>query len=209
MSAPSTLPGFETMPLAVLREPFDHPDWIYEVKYDGFRALAVVEHGACRLVSRNGNTFKSFPALTAALAAILPGSDAVLDGEIVCLGLDGEPRFFDLVRRRGQQYFYSFDLLWIDGRDLRGLPLIERKAALRALVPEQPSPLLFVDHVAAAGTALFQAVCERDMEGIVAKLARGLHTPDETTWVKIKNRRYSQWDGRREVFERRRDRMRW
>jgi bifunctional non-homologous end joining protein LigD len=114
----------------------------------------------------------------------------------------------DLMRRRGQQYYYAFDVLRLDGRDLRGLPLIERKLALRALVPLPPSSMLFIGHVAAAGTALFQAVCERDMEGIVAKFARGFYRPDETTWVKIRNPRYSQWDGRRELFEHRRDRMR-
>jgi ATP-dependent DNA ligase len=189
------------MPLARLVAPFDHPDWIFEPKLDGFRALAYVENGAARLVSRKGNTFKSFPALTAAVAATLPGLDAVLDGEVVHLGPDGAPRFYDLMRRRSPQHFYVVDLLWLDGRDLRGLPLIERKAVLRALVPAQPSPVLYVDHVAGTGTALFQAVCDRDMEGIVAKLAYGTYTPDETTWVKIKNPNYSQAEGRAESFE--------
>jgi bifunctional non-homologous end joining protein LigD len=100
----------------------------------------------------------------------LPGRDAVLDGEIVHPGPDGVPLFYDLMRRRASQHLYVFDLLWLDGRDLRGLHLIERKAALRALVPAQPAPLLYVDHV--AGAALFQVICERDMEGILAKLAR-------------------------------------
>jgi hypothetical protein len=98
------------------------------------------------------------------------------------------------------QHFCAFDLLWFDGRDLHGLPLIERKTMLRTLVPPQPSPLLYVGHVAGTGTALFQAVCERDMEGIVARLAGGAYTPDETTWVKIKNPAYSQAKGRAEFF---------
>jgi ATP-dependent DNA ligase len=72
---------------------------------------------------------------------------------------------------------------------------------VRSLIPPQPSPLLYVDHVAATGTALFQAVCDRDMEGVVAKLARGAYTPGETTWVKIKNPGYSQAEGRAEFFE--------
>jgi ATP-dependent DNA ligase len=87
------------------------------------------------------------------------------------------------------------------GRDLRGLPLMEGKGLLRQVVPPQPSPVLYVDHVAGNGIALFQAICERDMEGVVAKLAAGMYTPEETSWVKIKNSVYSQAEGRGEFFE--------
>jgi bifunctional non-homologous end joining protein LigD len=189
------------MPLARLHAPFDHPDWIFEPKLDGFRAHVYIERGNARLVSRNGNTFKSLPVLTAALGPALPVRDAILDGEIVHLGPDGAPLFYDLMRRRTPQHYYAFDLLWLDGRDLRGLPLIERKSMLRALVPPQPSPVLYVDHVAESGTALFQAVCKRDVEGVVAKLAAGLYTPEETSWVKIKNPAYSQAEGRADFFD--------
>jgi bifunctional non-homologous end joining protein LigD len=187
--------------LARLHAPFDHPDWLFEPKLDGFRALAYVEGGTARLASRNGNTFKSFAALTTALAAALPARDAVLDGEIVRLGPDGAPLFYDLMRRRSPQHYFAFDLLWIEGRDLRGLPLLERKRLLRSIIPPQPSPVLYVDHVAGSGVELFNAVCARDMEGVVAKLAAGLYTPDETTWVKIKNPRYSQAEGRADFFD--------
>jgi bifunctional non-homologous end joining protein LigD len=91
-------------------------------------------------------------------------------------------------------------LLWLDGRHLCGLPLLERKAALRRLIPPQPSPALFVDHVAGSGIDLFEAACANDLEGIVAKLARASYTPDETTWVKIKNRAYSQAEDRADFF---------
>jgi bifunctional non-homologous end joining protein LigD len=189
------------MPLARLRAPFDHPDWIFEPKLDGFRAVAYVEHGTARLVSRNGNTFKSFPTLTTAIGAALPLRDAIVDGEIVYLGLDGAPLFYDLMRRRTPQHFYAFDLLYLDGRDLRGLSLLERKRLLRDIVQPQPSPVLYVDHVVGAGIELFNAVCAQDMEGIVAKLANGFYTPEATTWVKIKNRRYSQAEGRHDFFD--------
>jgi bifunctional non-homologous end joining protein LigD len=76
--------------------------------------------------------------LTAAVAAILPGRDAVLDGEIVHLGPEGVPLFYDLMHRRAPQHYYAFDLLGLDGRDLRGLTLIERKAMLGSLVPPSP-----------------------------------------------------------------------
>lgn len=192
------------MPLARLAAPFDHRDWVFELKLDGFRALAYIEDGGARLVSRNGNAFKSFPELTAAIGPALGCRNAVLDGEIVYLGRDGKPQFYPLLHRRGPQHFFAFDLLWLDGRDLRGLPLLERKRVLRDIIPRAPGSVLYVDYVAERGVDLFRAVCEGDMEGIVAKRGDGLYTPDETSWVKIKNRDYSQNVGRREWFEERR-----
>jgi hypothetical protein len=112
------------MPLARLAEPFDHADWIFELKYDGFRALARIESGQCRLISRNRNAFKSFAGLCAGIGAAICG-EAILAGEIVYLDRDGVPRFYDLMRRRGPQCFYVFDLLWLDGGDLRELPQLE------------------------------------------------------------------------------------
>ena len=127
------IPKIIPMPLAERRQPFDHPDWLFEVKYDGFRALAYLEDGPVRLVSRKGNTYKSFPALCQSLGVCLGVSDAVLDGEIVYLDPDGKPQFSDLMRRRGPQYFYGFDLLWLnfwEGRipclSSAGPPLLQR-----------------------------------------------------------------------------------
>jgi bifunctional non-homologous end joining protein LigD len=97
----------------------------------------------------------------------------------------------------------AFDLLWQDGRDLRGLPLSERKVLLRKLLPRQPRALVYVQHVT-RGTDLFRMVCERDLEGIVAKLAAGSYDPADIRWVKIKNPSYSQAAGRREFFDRQR-----
>jgi bifunctional non-homologous end joining protein LigD len=187
------------MPLARLHAPFDHPDWIFEPKLDGFRGLAYVTGGKARLVSRHGNVFKSFPELAAAIGTSV-GGDAVLDGEVVHLGADGCPRFYDLMRRRTPQHFCAFDLLWLNGEDLRDAPLLERKKLLKRLVPKQPSPILYVEHMR-EGVALFEAVCAQDLEGIVAKLATGRYTPDETTWVKIKNPTYSQAEGRADFFD--------
>jgi len=187
-----------------LPEPFDHPQWIFEPKLDGFRALAYAEEGKVRLVSRNGNTFKSFPDLCAALAACIEAESAVLHGEIVFLGKDGRPEFYNLMRRRSPQYFYGFDVLWLDRKDLRMLPLVERKKILRRVVPMQPAPLLYVDFVEARGVDFFRAVCGLDMEGVVAKLKDGLYTPEETSWIKVKNRAYSQAEGRHDFFDQRR-----
>jgi bifunctional non-homologous end joining protein LigD len=191
------------MPLAVLSMPFDHPDWIFEVKYDGFRALAYVEDSRVTLVSRKGNIYKSFPALCTTIADCLPVRNAVLDGEIVYLDAEGKPVFFSLLHRRSPQQFVAFDLLSLNGKDLRNLPLIERKRVLRSVVPAG-SPLLYADYIESGGRELYRAVCGMDLEGIVAKRKDGLYTPEATTWVKIRNPRYSQSEGRRELFEKRR-----
>jgi bifunctional non-homologous end joining protein LigD len=191
------------MPLARLHQPFDHPDWLFELKYDGFRALAHLDGGTVRLVSRNRNAFKSFQDLCAAMAACIEGASAVLDGEIVFLGSDGRPEFYNLMRRRSPQHFYAFDILWLEGKDLRGLPLVNRKQILRRVVPMQPAPVLYADYFEARGVDLFRLVCERDLEGVVAKRKDGLYTPEKTSWVKIKNPAYSQAEGREELFEKR------
>ena len=158
------------------------------MKYDGFRALAYLERGTVRLVSRKGNVYKSLPALCQSLGACLSASDAVLDGEIVYLGPDGKPQFQDLMRRRSPQYFYSFDLLWLNGRDHRGLPLWSASDGCGRSYRPAPSPLLYVDHVVGTGVDLFEAVRRNDLEGIVAKRADARYTPEEPTWVKIKVR---------------------
>lgn len=147
------------MPLARLPASFDHPDWLFELKYDGFRALAYIEAGRVRLVSRKENTYKSFAGLCASIAEELGNREAVLDGEIVYLDDAGLPRFYELLRRRGPQRFAAFDVLWLDGRDLRGLPLISRKAMLRELLPAQSRTLLYCDHVESKGTALYNVAC--------------------------------------------------
>lgn len=85
------------MPLRRHHKPFSHPDWLFELKHDGFRALAFVEHGRCRLVSRNGNDFSCFDDLTSALPKELNADAAVLDGEVVCLDAEGKSQFNGLL----------------------------------------------------------------------------------------------------------------
>jgi bifunctional non-homologous end joining protein LigD len=93
--------------------------------------------GDCRLVSRNGHTYKRFANLAASIAERLKERRVVFDGELVCLDEYGRSRFYDLMFRRGEPFFYAFDLLWLDGEDLRPLPLIERKKRLRRLIRSQ------------------------------------------------------------------------
>ena len=138
-----------------------------------------------------------------AIARELKSEDALLDGEIVCLDADGKPQFNELLFRRGDPRFCAFDVLWLNGRDLRDKPLLKRKGLLRRLIPKRSSYLLYVDHVEEHGEELFEESCRNDLEGIVAKLKSGTYTSDRrsTTWVKIKNPSYSQAHGRDELFE--------
>jgi hypothetical protein len=92
------------------------------------------------------------------------------------------------------------DVLWMDGEDLRSRPLIERKRLLRTIVPEQPSAMLYADHIERTGIEFFRLACERDLEGIVAKFGDGAYGE---RWFKIRNPHYSQYEGRRELFEKR------
>ncbi len=198
---------FHPMPLQRRREVFDHPDWLFELKYDGFRALAVIQPGRTQLVSRNGHPFGSFADLAAAIAVDLNiDGRSVIDGEIVCLDRHGRPQFKDLLFHRGTPCFFAFDLLMLRGKDWRAERLIDRKQELRRLFNRLPvtSRLKFVDHVDKSGTALFRRVCELDLEGIVAKYKYGPYLADResSTWVKILNRTYSQKQGREELFER-------
>jgi bifunctional non-homologous end joining protein LigD len=133
--------------------------------------------------------------------------DAILDGEIVCLDDDGRSNFHKLLFRCDWPYFYAFDVLAIDGEDLTAKPLIERKRRLLDIMPKIQSRLLYVDHLERRGCGLYHAACERDLEGIVAKWAKGRYHTDgvQTSWIKIKNPTYSHMTNRRELFERRRD----
>src|ERR1700730_12319375 len=153
---------FVPQPLKSRPLPFDHPDFVYENKYDGFRALAVIDVGRCRLVSRNGNEFKTFGLLANSIASTIRGS-AVLDGQVVCLDENGHPRFNDLLFHRVEPCFVAFDILSLNGRDLRWNALIERKAELRRLLGFKTSRILYADHVEGEGCRLFELICQRDL----------------------------------------------
>lgn len=133
------------------------------------------------------------------------GGSAVLDGEIVCLDGDGKPKFRDLLFRRGEPRFIAFDILWSDGKDLRDLPLIERKDRLRKLVPIGSECLFFSDQIEEDGMGLYRVACEHDLEGIVAKRKLEPYSSETSGWLKIRNTSYSQWIDREELFERERE----
>ena len=149
---------FQPMPLRKRRLPFDHPDWLFELKYDGFRALAVIEDGRAQLVSRNGHPFASFSALAESISDSLPNARAVIDGEICSLDRRGRPQFNNLLFRRGNPpCFFAFDLLTCDGMDLRTERLIDRKQELRRLLAKiaRSLPLRYAEHVEDSGRPCF------------------------------------------------------
>jgi len=113
----------DTAQLTLVRQPFDDPNFLFELKHDGFRALAYINDGRCELISRRRNSYKSFQELRDNLAK-LKVKNAVIDDEIVCLDSEGRSIFNELLSRRGYPIFYAFDLLYLNGRDLRQLPLM-------------------------------------------------------------------------------------
>jgi bifunctional non-homologous end joining protein LigD len=156
--------------------------WIFELKYDRYRSLAVIEHGRAQLLSRNGHPFASFSALAESISDSLPNARAVLDGEICSLDRRGKPQFKNLLFRRGNPpCFFAFDLLTCDGKDLRTERSLDRKQELRRLLVNVPAacPLKYTDHVDGCGTALFERICELDLEGIVAKQKYGPYVTEQ------------------------------
>jgi bifunctional non-homologous end joining protein LigD len=198
------LPQLLPMLLGRKAEPFNDPEYLFELKYDGFRAIAIIHAGECTLVSRNGNAFKSFESLRLGLPRDLRVHSAVLDGEIACLDSTGRPVFDDLFYRRREPVFVAFDVLSIGGDDLRCHPLSERKQELRRVLKSRPLMSLYCSHVEGAGKALFEAACQHDLEGIVGKHKSGSYISgrENTTWFKVRNPNYSQLDGRNEMFDR-------
>ena len=130
----------------------------------------------------------------------------MLDGEIVCPDNRGRPQFTDLLFHRKQPCFSAFDLLWNAGMDHRLDGLLNRKHALGRLLARVPpsAPIRYADHIEGAGVALFERACKLDLEGIVAKQKHGTYVTarEQSTWFKIRNPRYSQWEGREGLFER-------
>lgn len=198
-------PKVEPMETIERATPFDHPDWLYEPKHDGFRAIAYIQGDECKLVSRNDADFTRFRELARVLPGDLNVKNAILDGELVVLDQTGKSHFLELMANDGVVVYAAFDLVWLNGKDLRDLPLIERKELLRFRVRHPAERLLFVDYVEAKGEALYSRICERDMEGIVCKPMSSPYktVAGKTTWIKVKNPKYTQAEGRGELFDKR------
>lgn len=167
--------------------------WVHEIKFDGYRLLCRLNNERAKIITRGGHDWTGrFPEVAAAVED-LPAREAWLDGEAVAPGPDGIGSFSalqDALSRKetaGLIYF-AFDLLYLDGRDLRPAPLIERKAALRDLLKgARSSRVQYVDHIEASGSAVRDAACEQSLEGIICKRAQDPYRPGRTgSWLKAK-----------------------
>ena len=187
----SPMPTHVKPMLATLADkPFNRRGWFFEIKWDGYRMLAEVQDGRVRLYSRNDKTLNErFPLVADSLAS-LP-FNALLDGEAVVVDRSGRAdfqRLQDYLRTgRGTLVYYVFDLLYLDGHDIRPLPLRQRKAILQQVLPEFPNVKLS-DHIEDNGIDFFQAVQKTKVEGILAKDAESPYRPGLRTrdWLKIK-----------------------
>ena len=190
-------------PIAPIRrtEPFDDPEWLFDLKYDGFRGICYLEQGCCRMISRNGNLMSRFAGLGDQIAGSLDVGDAILDGEVIAADETGRPQFYDLLRDTRTPAYVAFDVIWLNGVDLRGLPLAERRRHLQNILPKGSAIISEALSVTGRGHKLFELMCAHDLEGVVAKRLKDGYG-SRARWLKIKNRSYSQNEGRRELFER-------
>ena len=173
------------------KEPFDDKNWLYEIKWDGYRAIAEIENGNVRLYSRNGITFEnSYTLVVQELKKIR--ADAVLDGEIVVLNDEGHPEFQLLQHYESNTHrpihYYVFDILFLNGHNTCELPLIERKELLQGII-KKSDVVKYSDHIVEKGIAFFNVSTEKNLEGIMAKKADSQYYIGKRTneWLKIKN----------------------
>jgi bifunctional non-homologous end joining protein LigD len=183
-------------------EPFDGPDWLFEIKWDGYRAIAFIEDGGVRLVSRNQNDLTPrYPELKD-LPKFVKAKTAIIDGEVVALDEQGRASFSLMQQRTGFRpggrrgaanadvpvLYYAFDLLYLDGYDLRKLPLEERKKKLSSVIVTGDS-IRYSDHYEQQGKALFEIAQEKGLEGILAKRRDSIYQERRSSeWLKIKIR---------------------
>lgn len=163
--------------------------WVHEIKHDGYRLMVRKDHSRIRAFTRNGHNWgERFPAIVVA-ARRLKAESFLIDGEAVVLREDGRSDFHALRRTRNDTaVLLAFDLIEIDGIDIRDLPLIERKKKLRKLIGRATAGIQFVDHLKGDGEAVFRHVCEMGLEGIVSKRIDAPYRSGlSKVWLKSKN----------------------
>ena len=186
------MPRFRPPQLAVLStSPPSGPEWLHEIKFDGYRVLAAMAGGSAKLYTRSGLDWTDKFRGVAEAIAQLPARGALIDGEVVVIDENGRTDFGRLQRAlegRGETLrYYAFDLLEFDGEDLAGLPLIERKRRLAALLSDAPDVILYSDHIIGDGREILEHTCRMGLEGIVSKRADKSYISRRTPgWIKSK-----------------------
>ena len=182
------LPPYDPQLALLVKQPPDGDGWLHEVKLDGFRIGCAVERGRATLLSRRRHEWSAeFPALVAA-AGRLDARSALLDGELAAVAPDGRTSLHAMHDGATIAYFV-FDLLHLDGEDLSGQPIEQRKALLRRLLGGRPlAPFRYVEHLVGGGPAFFAEACRHRLEGIVSKAAGSAYRPGarNATWQKSK-----------------------
>ncbi len=190
-SSSSDMPiSMKPMLATLVDAPFTSDEWQFELKLDGYRALAFLNNGSVELKSRNENSFnQKFKPVYEALKEW--NINAVLDGEIVVLNEEGRPDFNGIQQwdkvQEGQLIYYLFDITWLDGKDLSRLPLFQRRDILRQLMPVS-GIIRYSDHIDDIGEAFFEIARKNNLEGIIAKKKDAAYIPDSRSrnWLKIK-----------------------
>ena len=171
------------------KQPPSGPGWAHELKHDGYRLQIHIQDGRVRLFTMNGADWsKRYPLITAEAARLK--SSAVLDAEVVCSDKDGVPDFGLLHSRCFDQVAVAcaFDLLMLNGDDMRCKPFAERKAALGKLLFRSRDGIQYVEHAEGHGDKMFAAVCDLGLEGIVSKrLDAPYRSGKSKSWIKVKN----------------------
>lgn len=198
LSLPSGLPKgkprfIRPMKPRLLEEPPTVGDWIYELKFDGFRIVAVKNGTEVNLISRNGNELApKFPEIVEAVRS-LPVNDCVIDGEAVALDGEGRSSFqllqgLEIVGERSPTYYYVFDLLQAEGHSLESQPLEVRKKLLQELCAEAVDPIRYSGEIAGEPSALLKEVKRRGLEGLIGKQRGSVYEPDRRSgaWIKLK-----------------------
>src|SRR5512140_1335436 len=175
---------------SLVKAPFNDPHWLFEIKWDGYRAVAEVRDHDVRLVSRAGTSFNErYAPVVDSLKKLR--DDVLLDGEIVAIDREGRSHFQLLQNYqrtgKGDLQYMVFDILSLNGKDLRGLPLIERKNILKKTLPVLPHAR-YSDHVVGDGTSFLNAARKQQLEGIMAKDMRSPYREGDRSheWLKIK-----------------------
>jgi bifunctional non-homologous end joining protein LigD len=191
---PSAKPQFvEPMKARLVDDPPTHGDWLYELKFDGIRAIAVKDNRKASLISRNGNKLAArFPEIAEAVKN-LPVRDCVIDGEVVALDEGGRSSFqllqgLEMEGRKAPLRFYVFDLLELDGKSLLGLPLEQRKRVLATLCESVGDPIRYSGEISGDVKSLLAEVQRRGLEGLIGKQRNSVYEPGRRsgTWIKLK-----------------------
>ena len=173
-------------------EPPEGPEWVHEIKFDGYRIQALIENENVRLLTRSGQDWTDKYQTIAAELKKVAAEDAILDGEIVALDEKGRSDFQELQiamksKNSHNLKYYVFDLLECEGEDYRPKPLIERKKKLRSILPKKSSEINYSEHLNTDGKKMLAASCEQGLEGIVSKQKDSPYTSGRSAlWVKSK-----------------------